>query len=174
MAAIVEFCSVEFVKINTGIQENVDDSKVKPYITKVQDTHIQNSLGSSFTEHLYKGVADGTLTTHEEDLIRNYIQRTVAEWVYYEIYPSMNYKATNKSIAKEGSEYSTPAELSEIKYMRNTIRDMAEFYSARLEKYLDDNASKFPEYQNPDLPENLPRRGGSFFNGIYMPKNKKC
>lgn len=166
--SIVKFISTQYLKESTSIQNNVDDSLLEPYIIKVQDTHIQQVLGSSFMAHLYDAIENSTLTAVEEALIRNYIQRTVAEWAHYEVYPFLNYKNTNKAISKESSEYSVPAELDEIKYMRSAIRDMAEFYSTRLAKYLCDHQSDFPEYQNPDLPENLPRNNKSYFNGIYI------
>jgi hypothetical protein len=168
--SIVKFISCNYLKENTAIQNNVDDNLLEPYIIKAQDTHIQQILGSSFMEHLYDAIQNSTLTAAEEALIRNYIQRAVAEWAHYEVYPFLNYKNTNKAISKESSEYSTPADLDEIKYMRSAVRDLAEFYLKRLDKYLCDHQQDFPEYQNPNLPENLPKNSKPYFNGIYMPK----
>lgn len=165
---IVKFISTEYLKSSTSIQSNVDDSLVEPYITKSQETHLQQILGSSFYNHLCNAVANSTLTADEESLIRDYIQRMVAEWCYYEVYPFLAYKSTNKSISKESSEFSQPADLSEIKYMRAAIRDLAEFYGRRLTKYLCDHQADFPEYVSPTTPENLPRNSKSFFNGIYL------
>lgn len=169
---IAKFISAQYLKENTVLEMNIDDSKLTPIILKVQSVYLQQILGSSFMQHLYDAVTNSTLTTAEENLIRDYIQSFVCEYSVYEALPYLNYKATNKAISKESSEYSQPAELAEIKYMRSNVKDMAEFLGKRLEKYLCDHQENFPEYQNPSLPENLPKNNKSFFNGVYLGKKK--
>ncbi len=174
MANLIEFVSTAYIKQNTAIENNVDDSKIKPFIIKVQDTHLQQILGSFFYEHLMDAAFNDTLTANETILLNNYIQRTVSEWCFYEVYPFLNYKSTNKAISKQNSDNSNASELNEIKFMRSAIRDMAEFYNARLDKYLLDNSSLFPEYQNPNVPENLPKMGSNYFNGVYVKGIRNC
>lgn len=171
MAAIVKFISTEYLKENTAIEQNVDDSKLTPYIIKAQEIHIQKILGSSFYDHISSAVENNTLTTAEDNLIRNYIQRATAEYAFYEAYPFITIKSTNKSTVKQNSDNSTPIELSELKYMRSAILDMAQFYTARLSKYLCDHQEDFPQYQNRILPENLPRDSRPYFNGVFIPKS---
>lgn len=170
MATQVKFVSTDFIKKNTVVEMNVDDSKITPIIFKVQRVYLQQILGSSFYDHLSDAVANGTLTAKEESLIRDYIQTLITEYVLYELYPFLNYKSTNKAISKESSEFSTPADLDEIKYLRSNVKDMAEFFAKRLTTYLCDHQEDFPEYQNPDQPENLPKNNRAYFNGIYMPR----
>ncbi|MCP4761436.1 MAG: hypothetical protein GY870_06615 [archaeon] len=168
MANIVQFVSVDYIKQNTAIEENVSSSLISSFIIKVQDTHLQQILGSYFYQHLMDAVVGGTLTTAEDNLIKNYIQRLISEWVFYEAFPFLNYKATNKAISKQNSDNSVPSELNEIKFMRSAIRDMAEFYNERLNVELINNGPKYPEYQNPETPENLPKNKKSYFNGVYL------
>jgi len=174
MANIVEFVSTKYIKEHTNIENNVDSNKIRPYIIKVQDTHLQQILGSYFYYHLMDAAYNGTLTANEDTLVRNYIQRFVSEWVFYEVFPFLNYKVTDKAVSKESSENSTFSELNEIKYLRNAISDMAQFYGERLDKYLRDNSQLFPEYQNPDVPENLPKIGNKYFQGVYIKGSKSC
>ena len=169
--AIVKFISTQYLKENTAIEENVDDSKLTPYIIKAQEIHLQKILGSSFYNHLSSAVENNILTQVEEDLIRDYIQRMVAEYAFYEAYPFITIKATNKSAVKQNSDNSTPIELGELKFMRSAILDMAQFYAARLSKYLCDHQGDFPEYLNRTLPENLPRDSRPYFGGIFLPKS---
>lgn len=169
--AIVKFISTQYLKENTAIEQNVDDDKLTPYIIKSQEIHLQKILGSSFYDYLSSAVENSTLTVTEENLVRNYIQRLVAEYAFYEAYPFLNYKATNKAVSKQNSDNSTPAELGEIKYMRAAILDMAQFYAARLAKYLCDHQGDFPQYNDRTLPENLPRDSRSYFGGIYIPRS---
>jgi hypothetical protein len=135
---IVKFISADYLKRNTIIELNVDDSKINPIILKVQRVYLQQVLGSSFYNHLQDAVVNSTLTTYEDDLIKDYVQPGVAEWCLYELLPFLNYKSTNKAISKESSEFSEAAALDEIKYLRNSVRDMAEFLMARVDKYLKD------------------------------------
>ena len=123
----VKFISTVFLKENTVIQDNVDDSTLVPFIYLSQDTNLQTALGTTLYNRLKEGVALNNLNSNEEDLLRDYIQPMVAQWTFYNVYPFLNYKSTNKAISKESSEFSNPAELDEIKYMRNSIRDLAEF-----------------------------------------------
>jgi hypothetical protein len=174
MANIVQFTSVEYIKQNTAIEENVDASKISPFIIKVQDTHLQQILGSYFYQHLMDAVANSTLTVAEDNLIKNYIQRLVAEWTFYEVFPFLNYKATNKAISKQNSDNSIPSELNEIKFMRSAISDMAQFYNERLVSELINNGNLYPEYQNPLVPENLPKSNKSYFNGVYLKGSRNC
>ena len=168
MGNIVQFVSVSYIKQHTAIEENVDDSTIAPFIIKVQDVHLQQILGSAFYEHLMDAISNSTLTTNEENLIKNYIQRLVAEWSFYEVFPFLNYKATNKAISKKSSDNSVPSELNEIKFIRTAIRDMAEFYNERLVNELNNNIALYPAYQNILTPENLPKSNKSYFSGVYL------
>jgi len=169
-----KFISTEYLKKNTTIEENVDNDKLVPFIYKVQDIYLQQSLGTTFYDHLQNAIANDTLTTDEENLIRQYIQPMVAEYVVYEAMPHLNFKLTNKAVSQESSEFSTPSILDDIKYLRATVRDMAEFYNQRLVKYLCDFSLLFPKYENPDDKENLRRSRKAYFSGIYIPKKHRC
>ena len=168
----VKFISTDYLKENTTIEENVDDHKLVPFIYSAQDTHIQQVLGASFYNRLKEGVVNNNLNSDEEDLLRDYIQPALAQWSFYEVYPFLNFKATNKAISKESSEWSQASELEEIKYMRQSIRDLAEFYLKRLVKFLCDYTHLFPKYQNPDSKDNLPKNSKAYFNGVYLSRQK--
>lgn len=168
MPDIVRFISTTYLKSNTTIEENVDDAKLVPFILSAQDTHIQLALGTTLYNRLKDGVVNNNLNNDEQELMRTYIQPCLAQWVFYEVFPFLNYKTTNKAISKESSEFSSPSELDEIKYMRNSIRDLAEFYLKRLNVYLCDYSNLYPQYQNPDPLENLPHNSKSYFSGIYV------
>jgi hypothetical protein len=163
-----KFISTVFLKENTTIEDNVDDTKLVPFIKISQDTHIGQVLGATFYNRLKEGVALNNLNSDETDLMKDYIQPCLAQFAYYEVYPFLNFKTTNKAISKESSEFSQPSELDEIKYMRNAIRDLAEFYLKRLSRFLCDFSDLFPEYQNPDPKDNLPKNSKAYFNGVYV------
>lgn len=165
----VNFIDAKYLKSNTSIEENVDDDKLMPSIRKMQDVKVQGKLNSSFYHHLMDQVANNTLTTDEEFLIRNYIQPMLCEWAFHHATIYMKVKFNAKSVSTEKSEHSNPIDNSELIYTRNDIRDLAELYTKRLETYLNNNNNLFPLYSNPT--DNLvPVEPKNYFGGIYMEK----
>jgi hypothetical protein len=167
-----KFISTTYLREQTPIQDNVDSDILTPYIKIAQDVHIAQALGSTFYNRLKEGVALNNLNSDEEYLLREFIMPCLAQFTYYEVLPHLNYKPTNKAISQQNSEWSTPSTLDDIKFLRNTVRDLAEFLLKRLNKHLCDYSNLFPEYENPDDKENLRRTRKSFFSGIYLPKSK--
>jgi hypothetical protein len=168
----LKFVSCDYIKHNSTIQDNVDDNIITPFIYKVQDIYLQQVLGTDFYEHLKNAVSGNTLTANEENLIRDYIQPMIVEYVVFEILPHINYKLTNKAVSQQNSEFSTPSTLDEIKFLRSAVKDMAEFFTARLTTYLCDYETLFPIYANPNnTKENLPAKSKPYFTGIYIPRN---
>ena len=166
---IVQFISTEYLRQAVPIEQNVDDDKLIPFIIQAQDTYLQQSIGETGYNALKSGITTNTLTNDETSLMRNYIQPLVAQYTFYLALPFITYKATNKSLSKESSEYSTPVDLEELKYIRNNVKDVAEFYQRRLVKFLLDYPSTFTWYANPDSKDNLYKTTQAYFNGVYTP-----
>lgn len=167
-----KFISTAYLKEQTPIQGNVDDNILVPYIKMAQKIHIQQMLGSAFYNHLCEAIANNSLTSDEVDLLRDYIQPCLAQFTFYEVLPHLNYKPTNKAVSQENSEYSTSSGLDDIKYLRQTVRDMAEFLLSRLHKQLCDYSELYPLYLNPGDKENLQKKNNSYFSGIYLPNSR--
>ena len=166
---VVYFISTTYLRQQTPIEDNVDDTKLTPWIVQAQDTYLQEGLGETFYDRLKDGVQNNNLNSDEQSFMRNFVQPQVAQFAFYLMMPFINLKITNKSIAKEGSEFSTPAELTELKFLRSAVLDMAEFYKRRMIKYLLDHPSMFPQYNNPNALDNMPKSAQAYFTGIYIP-----
>ena len=165
----VYFISTTYLRQNTPIEDNVDDDKISPYIIQAQDTYLQEGIGETFYNRLKAGVQNNNLNNDETTFLRNFVMPLVAQYAFYLMFPFLNYKATNKAISKENSEYSTASELDEIKYLRSAILDLAEFYKRRMIKWLLDYPGTFPEYDSPSAKDNMPKSPQSYFSGIYIP-----
>jgi hypothetical protein len=166
---VVYFISTTYLRQNTPIEDSVDDDKILPYIVQAQQTMLQEGIGETGMNALNTAVQNNTLTPDEQAFMRNYVMPLVAQYSFYLMFPFLNWKSTNKAVSKESSEFSTPADLDEIKYLRSSILDMAEFYKRRMVKYLLDHPAMFIWYSNPDALDNLPKTAQSYFTGIYMP-----
>lgn len=173
MAEVI-FISIKYIKDNTAIEQNVDDSKITPYIRKAQNVYIMQLLGESFYNHLVTAVAGSSLTAQEDAFIRQYLQPTLAEYAFYEMYPFLGIKTTNKGQSKENSEFSSNADLNEMKYMRNAIKDMADLYSIRLTKELKRgyDAGYFPLAKA--IVGDNPQKTNTSFSGIYLEGGRRA
>lgn len=165
----VFFISTDYLRQNTPIEDNVDDDKITPFIIQAQDTYLQQVIGETGYNALKQGITGNTLTNDELYLMTNFIQPLITQYTFYLALPFIAFKATNKSLSKESSEYSQPAELEELKYLRNSVRDLSEFYQRRLVKYLLDYPSMFSWYANPNAKDNLYKTTQAYFSGVYTP-----
>jgi len=167
----VYFITTTYLREKTPIQDNVDDDLLNPFILISQDLTLQQITSETFYDTLKNGVVNNNLNNDEDYLMRNYIQPMLAQDVLYRVYPHLLAKPTNKSISKERSEYSEPIGLDEMRYMRSAIKDTAEFYAKRLQKYLYDHSQLFPTYASSNSLDNMPRRNNNYYGGIYLPIN---
>ena len=167
-----QFIDTDFLKENSLVEFNVDDSKLNPLIFKAQDRYLGQILGSIFYEYLQTSAANNTLTIDEEYLISNYFQQLIVEWTVYISINQLSNKITNKSISNENSQYSSSADRNNRLDLKNELRDNAEYYSKRLTNYLCQHRSLFPVYDKNTERENLPKNNQSYFSGIYLPKGR--
>ena len=168
---IVQFIDVDYLKDNTPIEQNVDVDKLLPHIFDAQEARIMPLLGESFYRHLEDAVINSTLTAEETLLLKRYIQPCLADWAYYQAYPSLAIKTTNKGASKENSEFSSNADLNEMKYMRADIREIAELKNIRLKNELKRGClSGIYPLAKAIYGDNPKKTNKGTFSGLYIPK----
>jgi len=167
--AIVRFISTDLLKQRTPINGNVSADILQNYILKAQDTHIHMILGTNLYNYLKTQVQANTVIGNYKTLMDDYIIPALIEYSFYEALPFISLKLTNKSIVRGTSEYSTEADLDDLKYLRSSVRDIAEFYGERCVRYIKENSSLFPQYStNSGLDEMQPNKT-TYFTGVYIP-----
>ena len=172
----VLFIGTARLKKQTPIQQNVDDDLLNNYIFRAQETHIHQALGTDLYNAMKSRVINNQLTGQYKTLMDDYITNCLIEWSFYEVMPFISLKITNKSIARGNADYLAEADLADLKYLRQTVRDVAEFYGERLIGYLKENNQLFPEYlTNSGLDKIIPN-SSSYFNGVYLGngRSKDC
>ena len=169
--ANVLFISEQRLKSLTAIHDNVEPDDLMPYVVQAQDIYIQELCGTTFYNHLKNAVLSATLTAAEETLIDDYLAATTANYALYLALPTLNYKVKNKSVLSPSSEEAVNSGLDEIKFLRDSVKDTAQFYAQRSIEYLNANDSEFPDYTNPDSDYMLPNRNTQYNAGIYIPSS---
>jgi len=158
--------SEQRLKEYTGLDENVRVEDITPFILNAQDIYIQNILGSKFYNRLKDGVRLDNLNEDEFNLLQDYISKALMHYGLYLLLPHIKYKIVQKGILNGASEETTPTNLEELKYLRQSTLDTAEFYQKRLLKELKDFPGRFPEYEVYGTIGMNPDKSSPYFSGL--------
>jgi len=159
------FLDTTYIYKFTIIEQNVDADLILKHIWKAQDLNIQSAVG----QNLYTKLIDDcpNFTGPYLTLVTDYIQPCLAEWVVYHILPFMNFRLTNKAVSQKSSDNSLPSTAEDIRWLRDQVRNNAEFYAERLKDYIRNNPSSFPEYYTRNLSFEISPSKTAYFGGIY-------
>lgn len=178
MATQTLYISENRLKESTTINQNVDTELLVPNIKIAQDKYILTKLGSDLDNKLQTLIQDGELgvvgNENYKILVNTYIQPALVQWTFYESIVFLGFKFQNKDIMRKNSETGTPASLEDIKFLRQEVRNTAEWYTERLVDYLCHNNDLFPEYSTNTDEDVRPSRK-NYFNGMnleQMPKKR--
>ena len=166
MAKQVLLVSEQRLKQWTQLDDNVRLNEITPHILQAQDIYLQNVLGTKLFDRLKAGVIAADLNANEQKLLNDYVGPTLMQYALYLMLPSIKYKIANQGILNGTSEETSPTTLDELKYLRQSTLDTAEFYSKRLTKYFMDNPNLFPQYQNPGTDGMMPDKRNPYFAGL--------
>lgn len=151
MASEALFISEIYLKDFSPLTQNVDVKDYLPFVKVAQEKYTKPIVGSKLYDKLIAGVIASSLSADETVLVK--LLRPIVGWyTLYECIPFINLKLKNKGILKSGTDFSSNADLSETRYLREECRNQSEWYVQRLQDYLCKNGKLFPEYTNPENP----------------------
>jgi hypothetical protein len=167
--AFARLVSTQYLFKYTIIDDNIDPDLLNKFIIQAQDLNIQQVIGNTLYVKIMNDVVAGTITGPYQILLEDYIQRCQAEWVVYHSMPFLNFKLTNKNVAEKNSDNSNPTSLDNIQWLREQVRNTAEFYSTRIREYIVNNQNDFPEYFNLQYNvSSIKPKPMNYFGGIYL------
>lgn len=167
----VRFITPAYLYKFTPIDDNVDADLLNPYIDQSQDINIQQAIGNSLYVKLKTDVAANNVSGYYLTLMKDYIQPAQAQWALYYCMPFINFRITNKAISQKNSENSNASTTDDIKWLRDQVRDTAEFLTRRITEYIMTNQGQFPEYFTTTSPYKLKPSRNNFFGGVYLGKS---
>jgi hypothetical protein len=165
--------SEQRLKEYTGLDENIRVEDITSYILNAQDIYLQNILGTKFFNRLKDGVREDDLTNDEFELLQDYVSKPLMHYSLYLMMPNIKYKIVNKGILNGASEDTTTTTLEELKYLRQSTLDTAEFYAKRLVEHLKDYPGKFAEYEVPGVFGMKPDKKTPYFSGLVTKEPRK-
>lgn len=154
----------------TNLDSNVRVEEITPFIIQAQDIYIQDQLGTKFYDRIKNGVVNSDLNADETTFLKDYIGPTLMQFALYLMMPGLKYKLSDKGVLSGSSEETTQTSLDELKYLRQSTLDTAQFYAERLREYLIDNPGMFPEYDTPGTDGMYPNKQTPYFSGLVVPR----
>ena len=133
---------------------NVDAQDISTNIPMAMDMFLEPILGSSYYDYIQTVYSAQTLTANETVLM-NYIKPLLAWKTAVLTLPFLSFNIKNKGIQTQKGDFSDSVEKETMFYIKKELNDRAEWYHARLEKYLYLNATLFPTYQVQASTQNL-------------------
>lgn len=153
MAATFSFLFIddEYLKTYTPLGKSIDVEQIYPFVSEAQNIYTQDLLGSPLYNYLeyklYSGLTFSTayFTQPEIDLI-NIASKALAYWTIYLALPHLAIQIRNIGVARPTSEYTTVSTVQELKYIREEMQNLAEFWNQRVINFICENITYFPLY----------------------------
>jgi hypothetical protein len=166
--------SQEYLKENSVINDNADFDLIYPTIIMCQDVYLQQAIGTPLYEDLKLAVINSEaspaipIPTNYSNLINFKIQKMLLWYVTMEALPLLKFRFENKGIMVKSGENSQPIDTNDLKFMMDRAKIKAEHYSELLVKFLIDNMSLYPKYNECSC-DGLNPVDSAYTTGIYLP-----
>ena len=169
MAATVLFINKQDLVENTIIDGNVQADKLMHFIKIAQEIHVQNYLGTDLYQKIQSLIDTSTLDgTVYKDLLVDYIQPMLIHFAMVDYLPFATYQVKQGGISKHVSENAETVSKTEVDYLVEKQRSLAEWYTRRFIKYMDFNQNSFPEYTSNTNEDIYPDRDEPSFQGWVL------
>lgn len=142
---MVYFISETYIRENTVFNQNLDIKDIVQNIDPAQDMYIQPILGTNFYNYLLDSYSAQTLTTDETTLVMH-IKPALAYRAAEMALPFIQYQIKNKGPQSQFGDNSAGVDQTVLSYLRNELKNRAEFYETRLKNYLCQNSNLFSGY----------------------------
>ena len=170
-------CDTKDLKDLGFLSEELDELLVPNAIQYVQDSKIQNILGTELYQTLLveinKKVDDNLYEIPEKYtiLLYNYIFNALGYFVQSELYLPMTNKLRNKGLLNTSDDKVTPIDYATIKSSITYYNDRGEFYLDQLSRYILQNVTLYPEYTTADCRDKISNER-AFNSPIYFGRKK--
>ena len=144
MSLTPQFISIEVIKDQSVINENVDSKLLQPTLIMVQDIYLKQVIGKDLYAELITQVNAESVTALNTTLLTDYIQPYLINNVVSELVIDVNYKIKNKALMVGSSDNGQSLDTSGMSIIQTKYRNIAENYRVNLVDYLVDNSTDYP------------------------------
>ena len=161
------FVSITEVKKFTALNGNIDDDKLLQFLKIAQDIHICNYLGTRLYKRFQTDILNDDLTEPYLSLLNTYIAPMAIHFAMVEILPFIAFNISNKGVTRLKGETSETVNKSDVDYLIDKEREIAQNYTRKFIDYMNANSNLFPEYFVANTGENYPLNSADF-GGWYL------
>lgn len=155
--------TIQEVKDNTAIDNNVDNKVIESAIRDSQDTIIEQVLGTELYNTL---INSSNLTGKYVELLEQYVKRTLYASVNLYIIDSLVYKYRAAGLIQTSGNTFQQASFNDMAGLKKNKERLLSHHTSRLQSYLDANKASFAELsQDTDYIE--PEKGAIMDFGIF-------
>jgi Na+/H+ antiporter NhaB len=147
MSLTPQFISIEVIKDQSVINENVDSKLLQPTLIMVQDIYLKQVIGKELYAELITQVNAESVSALNTTLLTDYIQPYLINKVVSELVIDVNYKIKNKALMVGSSDNAQPLDNTGMSIIQTKYRNIAENYRVNLVDYLLDNYTDYPLYK---------------------------
>lgn len=159
--------ATDFKKL-TPVHRNTDTDLINQSIISCQDMFVVNITGSDLLDEI-KGQLPSSLTNDNTTLLEEYLHPAMLYWIQAEIIRPLSYRFTNIGVQTKDSERSQPISEFEINKLENHMKSRAEFYATRAMRFLMENSTTYPLYENYGSGYDVvPPQKRMYRSGIYL------
>ena len=169
----IYFTTVDTVRDNSNIHENVEGSIIKVSMIRTQALYFESVLGTPLYDKILADIKADTLTGNYLTLMDSYILPCYFAYVEYMTIPHVLTQIRNKTVGTSNDSDIQSTSEEGMNYLREKALIVARKYQERLYNYLcEDNGTNFPEFTQSitDKDEIKPQNGRtgsfSFINGL--------
>ena len=174
----VYMISCDYIKKNSTIPLNLDDSYINRAILEAQNIDIQRMLGSYLYTKIINDISGNTLAGQYKELMDSWLTPVL---LYYSVYRSLTQiyvKIMNTSIVvKKENETASQVDYKMVEKLKEQFLNIAEFYAEKMKNYLLSESSRggYPEYNSivADVNNIMPDKGNKYGNsGFFFSKRR--
>ena len=160
------FIDDQYLKDYTPMGQNIDPLQIYPFVEDAQEIYIQDLLGTPLYMDLTYQLYIGTTYSTADRALVDLCSKCLAYWTVYMALPHLAIKIRNVGVARPTSENTQPSTMEELKYIREEMKNMAEFWAERIVRYLCDNKVTYPLYTAAS--DDIYPSSGQYDSDIYL------
>lgn len=150
--AVNYMISLDILKRDSFIDENIEDSVLLVVLKRVQDLYIEPILGTPLYNAILDKIENDTMAVPYTTLMDDYILPYLYSACELVAVNHLNTQIRNKGVGKSSDEDISAASEQEMNYLKRSFNDFLEKYQAKLIGHLKDSCADdtYPEYSDYD------------------------
>lgn len=140
------------IKSITNISENVNGGYILPAIKLAQDIDLEETIGTQLKEALQQKVFNNEigneLNFQYKTLLDDYIQSYLTYATIVHLIPNIAFKIANAGVLTTNDEKMNNVSPTEVDKVKWHYKHLADVYKNRLQRFLIQNYSSYPELQS--------------------------